>query len=810
MKISLNWLKDYISTAHTPEKIADILTQTGLEVEKVEKIEAVQGGLEGVVIGEVIDCQQHPDADRLKVTRVDVGTGELLNIVCGAPNVAKGQRVVVATVGTTLYPKPDEPFKIKLSKIRGVESQGMLCAEDELGIGQSHDGILVLPEDTKVGISAAQYFDLASDYVFEIGLTPNRADAMGHIGVARDLNAYLKVHEDSSELEYPSCKEPTAEEESDFVHIQVESPKDSPFYSGLVLRNLTVQASPEWLQKRLRTVGIQPINNIVDCTNYAMMEYGNPLHAFDVSVLKGNIVVRKAKSGEKMVTLDGVERSLFAEDVVISNGKDPLCLAGVFGGKHSGVSENTTSIFLESAYFEPVSTRKMAKRHGLNTDASFRFERGVNPHTILCALHRCAQLIIDCARGAVAMNTRIVQYEIPQDKEIPFSPQRCRKLIGHDISAEKMQLILRELDIQLVAQTDQQWLLKVPAYRVDVTREADVVEEILRIYGFNAIPIPTQMRSSLPVFPVIDQEKWHLRLSEMLAGMGFSEILNNSLVSEKYSGLLGGNTEKQENDVVLLNPLSQELNTLRRNLLYPVLQTIAFNQNRQQDRLAVFEFGKTYHHYGDNYVENKRLILAISGWETKENWFEPATKTDFFHIKAKALAVIEKLGFAESVSFGSIENDLLEDGLEIKIFNNKAGMIGWPKANLLKHFGIKQTVYFADFDWDLLMELQSRNKVQFQELPKTFAMRRDFSLLLDEPITFQQLVDTAQKVDKKWLRSVDLFDVYVGDKLPAKKKSYAVSFHFQDNEKTLKDEQVDDLMTKIRQQYEQQFKAELR
>ena len=594
MTVSYNWLKQYLNTSLSPEKMSEILTDTGLEVEGLEKIEAVKGGLQGVIVGEVLTCEKHPDADKLQVTTVNVGTAENLQIVCGAPNVGAGQKVIVATVGCTLYPNPEEPFKIKAAKIRGVESFGMLCAEEELGLGKSHDGILVLPENTKVGMPASKYFDLEDDYAIEIGLTPNRADAMGHIGVARDLAAYLTTHETKHEIIWPSVDgfKVTGDKK---VKITVENSESCPRYTGTTISGVKVQPSPSWLQNRLRAIGMSPINNIVDVTNFVMMELGTPLHAFDLQKVGAEIVVKNAKEGDNFITLDEVERTLSADDQMITNGEENLCLAGVFGGIDSGIKESTTDVFLESAYFEPVVTRKMARRYALNTDASFRFERGVDPELTVFALKRAALLIQEVAEGEIAMEIADVKGKLPAHPPLTFSYQRCIDLIGAPISTEMMDTILAALDINILSKNGDEISLQVPAYRVDVTREADVVEEILRIYGFNKVPFPEKLNTSLPLFKKSNMDQWQNTLSEMLLGQGFSEILNNSLTNANYVEKHGKEVLKSERNVEMLNPLSQELAVMRQSMLFSGLEVVAYNQNRQSPDLKLYEFGKTYH-----------------------------------------------------------------------------------------------------------------------------------------------------------------------------------------------------------------------
>jgi phenylalanyl-tRNA synthetase beta chain len=797
MKISYNWLKQYVSTDKTPDQISEILTDIGLEVEKLERVESVKGGLQGVVVGEVLTCVKHEDADKLKVTTIDVNGGEELSIVCGAPNVAAGQKVIVATVGTTLYPSPEEPFKIKKSKIRGVESAGMLCAEDELGLGQSHDGILVLPEDTKVGMSAAEYFGLEDDYVFEIGLTPNRADAMGHIGVARDLAAYLSYHEAECKIQWPDNAGFKAGSGLD-VKIEIENAEACPKYAGLTISNVKVEASPAWLQKRLRSIGMSPINNIVDVTNFVMMEYGTPLHAFDLAKVGGKVVVRNSKGGAKFKTLDEIERTLDAEDLVITNGSDNMCLAGLFGGIDFGIKDETTNVFLESAYFEAVSTRKMARRHGLNTDASFRFERGVDPKLTMEALKRAAQLICEVSGGTIASEAiEVVAKKVEDSCEVKVNWRRCRMLMGTELSNDEMKRLLTYLDIKELNGHGDESTLSIPAYRVDVTREADVIEEILRIYGFNKIELPAKLNSSLPNFGKNTQEQWKEKLSEMLVGLGFSEIMNNSLTSSSNVDEMGNDALSVERNVPILNPLSIELDTMRQSLIYGGLDVLTYNQNRQNPSLRMFEFGKTFHKYED-YSENQRLLMMVSGSKSADNWLTKSDAHSFYSLKSYAEALIQKMGLKGMMTYKPIKKSLFEDGLQIYVLKQKIGEIGWPGAKMRKHFGVKGKVFMADLNWDALMDCQKFNKVKFQPLATSFATRRDFSLLISSETTFAQIEEIAKQSDRKILKEVGLFDVYEGDKIEAGTKSYAVSFIFQDDQKTLQDKQVDAVMEKIR------------
>lgn len=809
MKISYNWLKQYVAVDLSPEDTGKILTDTGLEVEGIHKIEAVKDGLAGVVIGEVLTCEQHPDADRLKVTTVNI-ENEILQIVCGAPNVAVGQKVIVATVGCTLYPTPEEPFKIKASKIRGIESNGMLCAEDELGLGKGHDGILVLDNSIPVGIPAAQYFELEDDFEIEIGLTPNRADAMGHVGVARDLVAYLNVHNKAGlKLNIPSVDAFKIQNNDLKIDVSVEEEDICPRYTATSIKDVKVGPSPAWLQKRLRAIGLSPINNIVDATNFVMHELGTPLHAFDAAQLNGKLVVKTANKGDKFITLDEVERKLDDSNLMITNGKDHLCIAGVFGGIASGIKDTTSDVFLESAYFNPVSVRKTAKMHGLNTDASFRFERGVDPNLTLYALKRTALLIQEIAGGTIAMDIVDTNAHPIENCKVDFSFNRCNKLIGTEISKEMVRNILSNLDVKIISEKDDVAVLEIPAYRVDVTREADVVEEVLRIYGFNNVPIPSKLNTSLSHQTKPDLEKVQNIISELLVGLGCFETLNNSLTKSEYSVKLGGEVILDDRNVRMLNPLSQDLDVMRQSLLFNSLEMVAHNQNRQNADLKLYEFGKVYHKY-ETYHENKRLLIAITGNKEKESWNSSKEKLSYYTVKGLTNTVFRRLGLEDMLSEKGLKNSVLQDGVQLYVLKNKVGEIGWISPKMKKHFGIKNDVFIADLDWDAIVDSLKFTNIRYTELPKTFAVRRDFSLLLDTKINFSEIEEIAKSTDKKILKEVGLFDVYEGKNLEKGKKSYAVSFKFQDAENTLKDQQVDAVMDKIRTQLESKLGAQLR
>ncbi|MFM7683735.1 MAG: phenylalanine--tRNA ligase subunit beta, partial [Bacteroidota bacterium] len=794
MKISFNWLKKYINTEISVDEAGQILTDTGLEVESIEKIEAVKGGLEGVVIGKVLTCEKHPDADKLKVTTVDIGT-DTLQIVCGAPNAAAGQTVVVATVGCTLYPKPDEPFKIKAAKIRGVDSFGMLCAEDELGIGESHAGIMVLPDNLAIGSNAATYFDLEDDFQLEIGLTPNRADAMGHVGVARDLLAHLNFHKKLNlKIDWPEVNDlkPT----SHFpITIKIEDNKNCSRYCGVTITNVKVAPSPEWLQKNLRAVGLTPINNVVDITNFVMRELGTPLHAFDADLLNGQIVVKIATKDSKFTTLDGVERTLSGEELMISNGTADLCIAGVFGGLTSGIKAETQNVFLESAVFNSVSVRKTARHHGLNTDASFRFERGVDPEMTFYALKRAANLIIEVAGGSIGMTPLDIKVEnFVHKKSLTINLDRVNQLIGYSIPKAQHSSILSDLDFKILSENENEIESEIPAYRIDVTREADIAEEVLRIYGFNNIPLPDRWHLAVNSKKSIDRDKIQGAISELLVAKGFYEVLNNSLTKTTYTETFESEILKSERNVRLLNPLSQDLEVMRQTLIFGLLENIQRNQNRQNPNLRLFEIGKNYHLYPSGYEETNVLAIAITGSKSLELWNSDKDLVSYYTLKGIVKSLFERIGLYDHLQFQTIQNELFTEGEKCKILKKDILEIGLVSQQLLDHFDIKNPVYCAFINWDQLIENLKIVKINFKDLPKTFAVRRDFSLLLNKETTYAELKEMALNCDKKLLREVNLFDVYEGKNLEAGKKSYALSFTFQDQERTLTDVEIDTVM----------------
>lgn len=808
MKISYNWLKEYIDIDLNPESLAEMLTDTGLEVEGVEEIETIKGGLKGVIIGEVLSCEQHPNADRLKKVTVTIGGEQILPIVCGAPNIATGQKVAVATVGTIIYSEEGD-FKIKKSKIRGEVSEGMICAEDELNLGQSHDGIMVLDTAALVGMPAAEYFKIESDHVFEIGLTPNRTDAMSHYGVARDVRAaLLRRGEKNVELNLPSIVSFTVNSKDHPVGIHVENKEACPRYAGVSLKNVKVEPSPDWIQNRLRAIGIGPINNVVDITNYVLHETGHPMHAFDLDkVSGGQIVVQTLEAGTKFTTLDDKERSLDANDLMICDGDgNGLCIAGVLGGKDSGVSATTTNVFLESAYFHPVWVRKTAKRHGLNTDASFRYERGVDPEMTLYALQRAAIMIRDIAGGEIAMDVKDLYPKTIQHKEVNINLDRINALIGQEIEAVMVRSILHSLDIKIKSESGRELLLSVPPYRADVTREADIVEEVLRIYGFNAIDMGQKMSISVAQTDPKSEMRYREKTSSALSARGFSEIMNNSLTKPTYFEDHG---YRAEHSVAMLNPLSQDLAVMRQSLLFGGLETIARNANRQRPNLSLYEFGSTYSLGEEKYSEALRLGLWKTGNQLEESWKQSAEKTDFFYLKSEIETILHRLGFSNWEE-SEIEHDIFDYAFGISINKKLVASIGKVSSKVAKALEVKQDVFYADLDWEYLAKKAKKTKITYVELPKYPEVRRDLALLLNKEVAYTDLKNAALKSERKILRRVNLFDVYEGKNLASDKKSYALSFTLRDDDKTLNDEQVDKVMSKILGSFKHQFEAELR
>ena len=809
MKISYNWLKQFLDIDLEAEKVGNILTDLGLEVEGIETVESVKGSLKGVVVGKVLTCEKHPNADRLKVTTVDLGYGEPVQIVCGAPNVDIGQKVPVATIGTKLYDSEGNDFIIKKGKIRGEESHGMICAEDELGLGLSHDGILVLDKNIEIGRQASEVFNLTSDEVFEIGLTPNRADAMSHFGVARDLRAGLLQQGTDIELITPSVSNFDVDIRKLKIDVEVEDSEQVPRYVGIVITDIKVEDSPKWMQEKLKAIGLTPINNIVDITNYVLHEFGQPLHAFDAAKIKGSkILVKNLPTDTKFTTLDGVERKLNKEDIMICDGDStPLCIGGVYGGLDSGVTENTTSIFLESAYFNPVFIRKTAKRFGLNTDASFRFERGIDPNITEYALKRASILIEDLAGGNIASEiTDIYPIKI-EDHQVRLSYQNAFRLIGEDISTDSIKDILASLDIKINNHTETGLGLTIPAYRVDVTREADIVEEILRVYGYNNITTSPKLNTSLSYSDKIDENKIQNLVANQLVSQGFMEVMSNSLTTPKYSNY--SDRLNESHNVEILNPLSTDLCVLRQSLLFSGLEIVAYNINRKNNKLKLFEFGKTYHKYDSGYSEQKLFSLLISGNRSNDTWLNTTKKSDFFFIKGVISTILERIGIRQ-VNSKPTKNDIFSEGISLQMDKKRIVDFGVVKSSLLKEFGIKQEVLYADFSWDNIIKIINNKSIKIIDLPKFPSVKRDLALLIDSDISFEEIYKLAFQVEKKLLQSVDLFDVYEGDKLPVNKKSYAVSFILQDETKTLNDKQIDKIMQKLQHSFETNLKAELR
>jgi phenylalanyl-tRNA synthetase beta chain len=807
MKISYNWLKQFINIDLKSEDTAEVLTDLGLEVEGVEKFESLKGGLEGVVIGHVLSCTQHTNADKLKVTTVDIGTGTPIQIVCGASNVAVGQKVPVATIGTKLYDKEGEPFEIKKGKIRGEESHGMICAEDELGLGYSHEGIMILDSSLAPGTAAAKVFKIETDEVFEIGLTPNRADAMSHWGVARDLRAGL-IQRDGKQYELitPSVNKFQVEKRTFKIDVKVNNTKLVPRYCGITISGITVKSSPEWLKNKLKAIGLTPKNNIVDVTNYVLHELGQPLHAFDASKINGNIIVDNVKSGTKFTTLDGIERTLNEEDIMICDAQGPLCIAGVFGGLNSGVSESTNVIFLESAYFNPVSIRKTAKRHGLSTDASFRFERGIDPAITDYALKRAAILILEVAGGEITSDLIDVNNAKNEDFSVVLNFENVNKIIGQVIPKETLKKILVSLDIKVTSVSDSSLGLIIPSYRVDVQREIDVIEELLRVYGYNNINFTNKVNATVSNSGRTEDYKVQNTIGNQLTSLGFHEMMANSLTTPDYIKL--SDNLKEDFNVVILNPLSIDLSAMRQSLLFSGLEAVSFNINRRNTDLKLFEFGKTYHKLPSGFDEPKHLSLFTTGNRLDESWTNTQKPSDFFLFKGYVISVLSRLGI-NNYQTKPIENDVFAEGIAFANGNNVLVEFGTVKKTILKHFDIKQEVIYADFDWNAVLKSIS-NKIKYVEISKYPEVRRDLALLLDESVAFEDIYSIARKTEQSLLKEITLFDVYVGKNLPEGKKSYAVSFTLQDESKTLTDSQIEKIMSKLQNNFQTQLGAQLR
>ncbi|NOY49116.1 MAG: phenylalanine--tRNA ligase subunit beta [Chlorobi bacterium] len=819
MKLSYNWLKQYINTDLSAEELSPILTDIGLEVEGLEKFQSIKGGLEGIVIGEVKTCTKHENADKLSITTVDVGGDELLPIVCGAPNVAAGQKVVVAAVGAKLY-DGDESFTIKKSKIRGELSQGMICAEDELGLGTSHDGIMVLPEGLKNGMAASEYFNIENDYVFEIGLTPNRGDAASHIGSARDLVAGLNRIQNNKKhkLILPSVDDFKIDNHNLNIEVEVESGEACKRYSGISMSNVNIAESPEWLKNRLNAIGLRPINNIVDITNYVLQETGQPLHAFDADKIKGNkVIVKKLEQGTAFVCLDEVERKLNENDLMICNSNEGMCIAGVFGGIESGVGDPTKNIFLESAYFDSTHIRKTSKRHTLQTDASFRFERGADPNISVYALKRAALLIKKIAGGEISSEIKDYYPEKIEDWFVDISFANVDRLIGKSIDRQIIKDILMDLEIKVVEETSEGLKLQVPTFKVDVTREVDVIEEILRVYGYNNIDLDNKIHSSISLRQKPDMEKIQNMISDYLSSHGFAEIMNNSLTRSGY-------TEKSEdfdsaNNVEMLNPLSQDLNVLRQSLVFGGLEGIAYNLNHRITNQKLYEFGKVYKKVGDsnpennvkNYFEEKHLLLLSTGSISAENWKADDAKADFYYLKSMVEAIISRLGIdRKQIKLSQVEKAMYSYSMQYIINDDVIAEVGNIQSKLLKSFDIKKDVYGAIINWTQICKFLPTKNTQYKAVLKFPSVRRDLALVVDKNLSFEELKHAAFKAERKLLIDVGIFDIYEGDKIPANKKSYALSFILQDKAKTLNDKTIDKSMKRIQQMLERECGAVLR
>ena len=818
MNISYNWLKDYIDTPLTPAQLADALTSIGLETGSVEEVESIRGGLRGIVVGKVLTCVEHPDSDHLHITTVDLGDGQPTQIVCGAANVAAGQTVVVATVGTTLY-NGDKEFKIKKSKIRGVESFGMICAEDEIGVGTSHDGIMVLPDSVAAGTPAAEYFGLTSDYVLEVDLTPNRIDAASHFGVARDLAAWASQHAGPLALKRPSVDTFTVDREDGAVPVEVADAKACPRYSGITIRGIKVTESPDWLKNRLNAIGLRPINSVVDITNYILHTIGQPLHCFDLAKIDGEkIIVRRCPEGTPFTTLDGVEHKLSEADLMICSATKPMCIAGVFGGLDSGVTEATTDIFIESAYFNPTSVRKTARRHGLQTDASFRYERGTDPNITMYALKLAAILVKELAGGETCGQPVDLYPEPVAPFPVTLSYDYARGLIGKDIPADTIESILRALEIEIVKTDGREAELRVPTYRVDVQRPCDVVEDILRIYGYNNVEIPEHVNSTLSYAPNPDRNRLINIAADYLSANGYTEIMSNSLTKAAYYE--GLESYKSENCVKIMNPLSADLNVMRQTLLFNTLEAVELNANRRNGDLRLYEFGNCYrydlsHAGGEDalapYTETYRLAMAVTGVATPLWWNSKAEQASFFTLRAMIERLLRRFGIdIYSLKCEPLQSDLFADAVSISANGKELLQMGVVSPALRRRFSLKTDVFFMEMNFDSLVKLTRKHKIAYTELSKFPEVRRDLALLVDRDVTFLKLRDIAFATEKKLLKSVSLFDVYEGDKLPAGKKSYALSFILEDKSRTLDEKTIERVMANLAAQFESRCGATVR
>ena len=818
MKLSYSWLKQYIDLDVDPLELSAILTDIGLEVEGFEEFQSIKGGLRGVVVGEVLTCEKHANADKLSVTTVDVG-GKILPIVCGAPNVDKGQKVLVATVGTTLY-DGEESFKIKKARIRGAVSEGMICAEDELGLGDSHDGIMVLPPEVKPGMPASDYFDIQQDYIYEIGLTPNRGDATSHIGSARDLVAGLNRHFNTRKyrLKLPKVDDFQIDNHDLDIDVVVKNEDACPRYSGVTIKDIHVKESPQWLRIKLESIGVRPINNVVDITNFVLHETGHPLHAFDAAKIKGNkVVVQKMPDQTPFVTLDEMERKLNRDDLMICNAEEGMCIAGVFGGTGSGVTEKTTAVFLESAYFDPRHIRKTSKRHVLQTDASFRFERGADPNITIYALKRAALLVKELAGGTISSEIKDIYPKLIEKWTIDVSYANVDRLIGNVIDREIIKEIVQDLEMEIVEETTEGLKLLIPTFKVDVLREVDVIEEILRIYGYNNVKFEDKIHSSVSLRQKPDLEKLQNEVSDYLVGQGFSEIMNNSLTKSEY--IFQSKVFDEKNSVVLLNPLSKDLDILRQTLMFGGLEVLAYNQNRKINDLKIFEFGKTYFKKDDydkkrgvkNYFEERHLTLFASGRVQSENWNSQDNRADFYYMKGLVNSILRKLGIDENrLETTEITAGNFRYALQLTSGKKILAQVGSVHKDLMKMTGVKNEVFMADINWDIAIQLIPRQDVQYTPVPKFPSVRRDLALVVDKSLRFEDLKKLAFQTERKLLRSVGIFDIYEGDKVPEGKKSYALSFILQDENKTLTDKMIDKSMRRLQQAFEKELRAILR
>ena len=820
MEISYKWLKEYVDFDLTPQETADALTSCGLEVDALEEVQTIKGGLKGLYVGKVLTCELHPNSDHLHITTVDLGKAEPQQIVCGAPNVAAGQKVIVADLGCVLY-DGDKEFVIKKSKLRGVESLGMICAEDEIGVGTSHDGIIVLPEDAPVGQPAAEYYHLESDWVIEIDITANRSDALSHWGVARDLYAWLKRNGHTTSLHRPDCSEFAVDNHDLPIDVEIENTEACKRYACVSISGCEVKESPEWLQNKLKVIGLRPINNIVDITNYVMMAYGQPMHCFDADMVKGSkIVVRTQPEGTKFVTLDGEEHTLGEHDLSICNAEEPMCIAGIFGGKGSGTYDTTKNVVLESAYFHPTWIRKSARRHGLSTDASYRFERGIDPNGTIYALKQAAILCKQLAGGKVSMEIKDVYPNPINDARVQLDFEYVDRLIGKKIGNDMIRSIVESLDMKIVAETETGLELDVPAYRVDVQRPCDVVEDILRIYGYNNVEIPTQLKSSLTIPSDIDKA-YHRQnvIGEQLVGCGFREILNNSLTKTAYYTELNKYTE--ETTVKVMNPLSNDLGVMRQSLLFGGLESICRNINHKMPNLRFFEFGNCYHYSPEKkndedpikaYTEEMHLGMWTTGKRVEGSWAHADEKASFYELKAYVMNIFTRLGVNPGIVVTETsDNNIFGKALALKARSGKVLCeMGTVCHKLLKKMDIDQDVFYADINWDNVMRAIKKNEVLYHDISKFPSVSRDLALLIDKSVEFEQIEQIARQTEKKLLKSVELFDVYEGKNLPEGKKSYAVNFILQDETKTLNDKQIEAIMTKLINNLKQKLGAELR